>query len=106
METIESLVSRIVREELQELAECLEQSSVRNIPSPVGDGLIWLRSREIASRARRHPGTVIRALEGGELHGKKNGRGGHLRAHTDCVDAWFEGKTCAHAQGKLQRYLR
>lgn len=56
----------------------------------------WLTTVEVATRSRRHPVTVRRALEAGELHGNQPVKGGRWLAHIECVDAWVAGHPCAH----------
>lgn len=58
--------------------------------------LIWLTTTEAAARTQRHPDTVRRALEAGELHGGQGKTRGRWRIHVDCVDAWALGEQCAH----------
>jgi excisionase family DNA binding protein len=51
---------------------------------------------EVAEAVGRHPQTVRRALEGGELHGTQPTVNGHWRIREDCAEAWADGKPCEH----------
>ena len=55
-----------------------------------------LTTAEAAEVARRHPVTVRRALEGGELHGRQSKAGGRWLIRTECLDAWIDGEKCGH----------
>lgn len=55
-----------------------------------------LTAPQAAEIAQRHPVTVRRALESGELHGSQRGRGGHWRIHPDCLQAWIYSQPCPH----------
>jgi excisionase family DNA binding protein len=61
--------------------------------------LLWLTTAQAAERTARHPVTVRRALEAGELHGGQRVKGGPWRIHRDCVDAWVLGEPCLHRRG-------
>jgi excisionase family DNA binding protein len=58
--------------------------------------LIWLTTRQAADRVGRHPVTVRRALEAGDLHGGQTAANCSWRIHRDCVDAWALGEPCPH----------
>jgi hypothetical protein len=51
---------------------------------------------EVAEATRRHPVTVRRALEAGELHGTQSTKGGRWTVREDCAEAWADGKPCEH----------
>ncbi|MFF5988164.1 helix-turn-helix domain-containing protein [Prauserella flavalba] len=51
----------------------------------------WLTPKQAAVTARRHPVTVYKALEAGELHGHQRKRGGRWLVHPDAVSAWIRG---------------
>lgn len=56
---------------------------------------------EVAEATRRHPVTVRRALEAGELHGSQSGRGGRWTVREDCAEAWAERRPCEHQPSKV-----
>lgn len=62
--------------------------------------LIWLTTAQAAERAGRHPTTVRKALEAGELHGGQSKTRGRWRVHRACVDAWALGEDCPHQDVK------
>ncbi|QSZ53303.1 helix-turn-helix domain-containing protein [Paenarthrobacter sp. AT5] len=51
---------------------------------------------EAAEAAHRHPVTVRRALEGGELHGTQRTFRGRWLIRAECLDAWLDGNDCVH----------
>lgn len=60
------------------------------------DQPIWMDTSDAATHAQRHPVTVRRALEAGELHGSQRAVRGRWRIHRDCLDAWVLGVPCPH----------
>ncbi len=54
---------------------------------------------EVAAATRRHPVTVRRALEGGELHGSQPTKGGRWTVRAECAEAWADGERCEHLNG-------
>lgn len=58
----------------------------------------WLTTVEAAAHARRHPVTIRRALEAGDLHGYQRGKFSHWLVRPACLDAWIEGNHCEHLQ--------
>ena len=63
----------------------------------------WFTTAEAAAHARRHPDTVKKACQSGELHGTQRVRGGNWRIHRDCLEAWLLGAKCPHqANGVTQ----
>lgn len=61
---------------------------------------IWFATGQAAEHTGRHPVTVRRALEAGELHGGQPKAGARWRIHRDCLDAWALGTPCPHAAKK------
>lgn len=61
---------------------------------------IWFATGQAAEHTGRHPVTVRRALEAGELHGGQPKPGARWRIHRDCLDAWAFGTPCPHAAKK------
>lgn len=61
---------------------------------------IWLTTAGVAERTQRHPDTVRRALEAGDLHGGQPRARGRWRIHVDCADAWAMGEQCHHQEAK------
>lgn len=57
-----------------------------------------LTSPEVAAATRRHPVTVRRALEAGELHGSQRTKGGRWTVQVQCAEAWADGRPCEHQQ--------
>lgn len=55
-----------------------------------------LTAPEAATASRRHPVTVRKALEGGELHGFQRVKGGRWSIRQGCLDSWIEGQLCEH----------
>lgn len=51
---------------------------------------------QAADVAQRHPQTIRRACETGELHGLQRVRKGRWLIHPDCLDAWLDGQKCEH----------
>lgn len=52
----------------------------------------WLTVPGAAARAHRHPVTLRRVLESGELHGHQRRRGGRWQIHVASLDAWVQGE--------------
>lgn len=44
----------------------------------------------------KHPVTIRRALEAGQLHGSQMVPKGRWSIHTDCLEQWLAGDPCAH----------
>lgn len=51
---------------------------------------------EAAAEGRKHPVTVRRALESGELHGSQRVKGGRWTVEAPCLAAWLAGAECEH----------
>lgn len=60
-----------------------------------------LTAPEVAVATRRHPVTVRRALEAGELHGTQSGKGGRWLVREDCAEAWADGLRCEHQKANV-----
>lgn len=57
---------------------------------------IWHTTNTAGVYAERHPQTVRRACEAGELHGVQRKTKGPWRIHVECLDAWILGHPCPH----------
>lgn len=55
-----------------------------------------LTTGEVAEVSRRHPVTILKALESGRLHGSQQGKGGRWTVRASCLDAWLDGMPCEH----------
>ena len=55
-----------------------------------------LTPAQAATVVGRHPVTIRKALEGGELHGFQRTRKGRWSIYADCLQAWVEGRPCPH----------
>lgn len=63
-------------------------------------------TKQAAEYAGKHPMTILRACESGELHGgqrlnKDTGlpkKGGHWSIRRECLDAWLDGAKCGHQE--------
>jgi hypothetical protein len=64
------------------------------------DDRIWFNTSQAGQYGDRHPVTVRRALESGQLHGGQAKAGGRWRIHRNCLDAWLLGTQCPHATAK------
>jgi hypothetical protein len=64
------------------------------------DDRIWFNTSQAGQYGDRHPVTVRRALESGQLHGGQAKTGGRWRIHRNCLDAWLLGTQCPHATAK------
>lgn len=53
---------------------------------------------EVSAGTKRHPVTVRRALEAGELHGTQSVKGGRWSVREECAEAWADRKPCEHQQ--------
>lgn len=51
---------------------------------------------QAAALTQRHPTTVRRALEAGELHGHQRVKRGRWTIATECATAWALGDVCPH----------
>jgi len=57
---------------------------------------VRLTVAEAAEEGRKHPITVRRALESGELHGSQRVKGGRWTVEEPCLSAWLAGAECEH----------
>ena len=57
---------------------------------------VRLTVAEAAAEGRKHPITVRRALEAGELHGSQRVKGGRWTVEEPCLSAWLAGEECEH----------
>ena len=60
--------------------------------------ITYLTANEAALVARRHPEGVTMALRDGLLHGYQSGKNARWKVREDCLEAWIEGRKCAHQQ--------
>lgn len=60
-----------------------------------------LRVTDAATIANRHPNTIHRALEAGELHGTQRKAKGVWSIRPDCLEAWLDGHPCAHQEAEV-----
>lgn len=63
---------------------------------------MYLTAPEAATESRRHPVTVRKALEAGDLHGFQSGKGGRWSIKPECLEAWVEKRLCAHHSNVTQ----
>lgn len=61
---------------------------------------------EVADAARKHPQTVRRACESGELHANQSMRGGHWTVREDCAEAWADRQLCVHQSSNVVQLKR
>lgn len=64
--------------------------------SDVEQGKYFLTTKRAAIRSNRHPVTIRRALEAGELHGVQRVKGGVWLIEPACLDAYVAGQLCEH----------
>lgn len=80
-------------EALDRRVEDLEQ---RDPVAEVGQGLVWLDTRQAAAHVGKHVDTVRKVLEAAELHGHQRTAGGRWSVHIECLDAWAGDRPCGH----------
>lgn len=56
----------------------------------------YLTTAAAAEYAHRHPGSIRRSLEAGELHGVQRKKGGPWLIQPACIDAYLAGEKCEH----------
>ena len=61
-------------------------------------GEYFLTTGRAAVRSSRHPVTIRRALETGELHGVQRVKGGVWLIEPACLDSYLAGERCEHRQ--------
>lgn len=66
--------------------------------TPAPQQLTRLTVAQASANAHRHPDTIRRALEAGDLHGTQRCRGGRWTIRPECLDAWLDGQPCDHKQ--------
>ena len=66
----------------------------------------YLTPSEAAAVARRHPVTIRKALEAGNLHGSQQAARGRWIIRRACLDAWITGEKCEHQATTNVRQLR
>lgn len=64
--------------------------------------IVRLTVAEAAAAARRHPGTIRRALEAGDLHGTQRTVRGRWLIHPDCLESWIDAQPCQHQPSRLR----
>lgn len=57
----------------------------------------YVVTEEAAGLAHRHPVSIRRSLEAGDLHGFQRVKGGRWLIQVDCLQAWIENVPCPHA---------
>jgi hypothetical protein len=101
----ESLMRRLIREELREqlpslLAEALAADRAAAAEQHPASGSVSapavLTVDEVAALARRHPDTVRLALADGTLHGQQQRPRGKWTMERSCAEAWILASPCAH----------
>jgi hypothetical protein len=101
----ESLMRRLIREELREqlpslLAEALAAdraaAAEQSHAPPVASASDVLTVDEVAAFARRHPDTVRLALADGALHGRRHNPRGKWIIERPCAEAWMLAEPCGH----------
>jgi hypothetical protein len=50
---------------------------------------------------QRHPVTIRRALEVGDLHGTQRKKGGRWLIKPECLEAWIDQEPCAHQEATV-----
>ena len=66
----------------------------------------YLTTAGAAKYAHRHPGSIRRSLEAGELHGVQRKKGGPWSIRPACIDAYLAGEKCEHQAVTNVRQLR
>jgi crotonobetainyl-CoA:carnitine CoA-transferase CaiB-like acyl-CoA transferase len=101
----ESLMRRLIREELREqlpslLAEALAAdraaAAEQSHTAAAASASDVLTVDEVAAVARRHPDTVRLALADGTLHGQQQRPRGKWTTQRSCAEAWILASPCAH----------
>lgn len=68
--------------------------------------ILRLKVEQVAEAVGRHPVTVRKALEAGELHGTQQAKGGRWSIREDCAEAWADGELCMHKRGNVTSIRR
>jgi hypothetical protein len=104
MSDLETIIQKLVRQELQEqmpgiIARALDEDRRAHGEAP-GGGSDAVPARmavdEAAAIAKRSTITLYRALEGGDLHGSQQMRGGRWTIQRQCLLSWIAGEPCEH----------
>lgn len=100
-ERVALAVADLVALQLQAVLEATADTTpAPDRPGPFPqDDILWFDTSQAGDHAGRHPVTVRRALEAGELHGGQPKPGGRWRIHRDCLDAWVARTSCPHGIG-------
>lgn len=53
-------------------------------------------TQQAAEFTGRHPDTIRRALESGDLHGGQRKKNGRWSIRVTCLEAWVDGEKCEH----------
>lgn len=64
------------------------------------DERLRLSVNEASAAYGRHPVTLRRALEVGELHGTQRIVRGRWSIQRECIEAWLGGEQCQHRTGR------
>jgi hypothetical protein len=102
MSDLEAIIQKLVRQELQEqmpgiIARALDEDRRVHREAADGDGIPErMTVAEAAQAAKRAQITIHRALEGGELHGTQQMKGGKWSIQRQCLLAWLSAEPCAH----------
>jgi hypothetical protein len=113
MSDLETMIQKLVRQELQEqmpgiIARAFADDRRARDEldcDPVNTGAL-LSVHEAAAAAGRHPVTLRRAIERGELHGHQQTRGGRWTLERQCLLPWLAGEPCIHKRRVAQMHLR
>lgn len=106
MSDLETIIQKLVRQELQEqmpgiIARALDEDrrahgrDAAAAPTALEDRLTVV---EAGAVARRSPGTIRLALEGGKLHASQPKKGSRWSVQRQCVLAWVDGDACIYKQ--------
>lgn len=60
-----------------------------------------LTTEEAAALTKRHPVTIRKALEAGELHGAQRTKGGRWTIAPKCLEAYALNEPCGHRGARL-----
>jgi excisionase family DNA binding protein len=103
MSDLEAIIQKLVRQELHEqmpgiIARALanDRNARNDAPQDTAAPRAMLAVRQAAELTGRHPVTLRRALEDGELHGHQLRKGGRWTLERQCLLAWIDGDPCLH----------
>jgi hypothetical protein len=60
-----------------------------------------LTVKNAAAVGQKHPVTIRRALEVGDLHGKQRTKGGRWLIQPECLQAWLDQEPCPHQEATV-----